>query len=76
MKMLNGKMQRTSNVLYISNLKRSLLSVCQIAKKNLKVEFNTNKCVIRDKENCYVLQLVLRKLTYIGILPEQLNNKH
>ena len=54
-KIPNGKMQRTSNVLYVFDIKRSLLSVCQIDKQNLKVEFNANRCVvIRDQQNCCV----------------------
>ena len=54
-KIPNGKMQCTSNVLYVFDIKRSLLSVCQIDKQNLKVEFNANRCVvIRDQQNCCV----------------------
>lgn len=45
----NGEIKTIDNVLFVLGLKKNLLLVSQIAKHQFKVEFNSDKCQIKDK---------------------------
>ncbi|KAJ7552382.1 hypothetical protein O6H91_06G053200 [Diphasiastrum complanatum] len=44
---------KIKNVLYVPGLKKNLLSVSAITKQNMKVEFDDQKCLIKDKNKGY-----------------------
>ncbi|MCO5597658.1 hypothetical protein L7F22_051739 [Adiantum nelumboides] len=43
------------NVLYVSRIKKNLLSVSSLAKNGLQVIFEDDRCIVRDRENGYSL---------------------
>ncbi|MCO5589095.1 hypothetical protein L7F22_043061 [Adiantum nelumboides] len=43
------------NVLYIQGIKKNLLSVSSLAKNGLRVIFEDDRCIVRDRENGYSL---------------------
>ncbi|MCO5570135.1 hypothetical protein L7F22_023852 [Adiantum nelumboides] len=43
------------DVLYVSRIKKNLLSVSSLAKNGLRVTFEDDKCIVRDRENGYSL---------------------
>ncbi|MCO5564449.1 hypothetical protein L7F22_018110 [Adiantum nelumboides] len=43
------------NVLYVPGIKKNLLSVSSLAKNGLRVIFEDDRCIVRDRENGYSL---------------------
>ncbi|MCO5554729.1 hypothetical protein L7F22_008263 [Adiantum nelumboides] len=51
----NGSDLCLPNVLYVLGIKKNLLSVSSLAKSGLRVVFEDDRCVVRDRENGYSL---------------------
>ena len=46
--LLNGTIRHIHNVVYVSGIKKNLISVSTITDQNLKVEFFKNYCIVKD----------------------------
>jgi hypothetical protein len=49
----NGQMKQIHNVLYVSGIKKNLISISTIIDQNLNVEFMHSKCFVKDIQNHY-----------------------